>query len=76
MFCLAEKGNQQPRSLHASFLKPIEDKDILTRAINEIKTMKDNFSKVYGKCSEGEQSFDVLKGEGSLEDISKFIQED
>ncbi len=76
MFCLAEKGNQQPRSLHASFLKPIEDKDMLTKAINEIKTMKDNFSKVYGKCSEGEQSFDVLKGEGSLENISKFIQED
>ena len=76
MFCLAEKGNQQPRSLHASFLKPIEDKDMLTKAINEIKAMKDNFSKVYGKCSEGEQSFDVLKGEGSLENISKFIQED
>lgn len=34
MFCLAEKGNQQPRSLHAS--KQIEDKDVLAKSIDEI----------------------------------------
>ncbi len=76
MFCLAEKGNQQPRSLHAAFLKQIDDKDLLAKSIEEISKMKENFSKVYGKCSEGEQSFNVLKGEGSLASISSFIQED
>jgi CRISPR system Cascade subunit CasC len=76
MFCLAEKGNQQPRSLHASFLKQIEDKDLLSKSIEELTKMKENFAKVYGKCSESEKSFNVLKGEGSLQEISKFIQED
>lgn len=76
MYCIAEKGNQQPRSLHAAFLKEIKDTDILNKSIDELKNMKENFTKVYGKCSEGDLSFNVLKGEGSLEAISKFIQED
>ncbi len=76
MYCLAEKGNQQPRSLHASFLKQIDDKDMLAKSIEEIVKMKNNFEKVYGKCAVAEKSFNVLKGEGSLEDIFNFIQED
>ncbi len=76
LYCLAEKGNQQPRSLHCAFLKPVEGKDILSQSIEEMQKMKENFNKVYGKCAESEKYFDVLKGEGSLEEISKFIQGD
>jgi len=75
LYCLAEKGNQQPRSLHCAFLKPIEDKDLFSKSIEEMEKMKENFDNVYGKCSEFETYFNVLKGEGSLEEISNFIQE-
>ncbi|MCP5497273.1 MAG: type I-E CRISPR-associated protein Cas7/Cse4/CasC [Leptospiraceae bacterium] len=76
MFCLVEKGNQQPRSLHTAFLKPIEGKDVLSDSISNLKAMKENFTKVYGQCSESEHSFDVLKGEGSFANILSFVQED
>ncbi len=76
MYCLAEKGNSQPRSLHAAFLKQIEDKDVLTKSIEEIVKMKNNFSKVYGDTNTSEISFNVLTGEGSLSAISTFVQED
>ncbi|UOG33510.1 type I-E CRISPR-associated protein Cas7/Cse4/CasC [Leptospira noguchii] len=76
MYCLAEKGRQQPRSLHAAFLQPIEGTNLMEKSIQELCKIKENFNKVYGKCSDSELSFNVLTGEGNLETISKFIQED
>lgn len=76
MYCLAEKGDQQPRSLHAAFLKEIRDTDILSKSIDILERMKENFSKVYGNCADKDISFNILKGEGSLDEVSKFIQED
>ena len=51
---LAEKGNQQPRSLAQAFLKPIKpygDRDLLALAVDALKLRCDNFDKVYGACA-------------------------
>lgn len=77
-FVLAEKGDQQPRSLAQAFLKPVKPdaergEDTLTRAIKELTTRREHFNKVYGDCSDSSAFFNVETGEGSLGDIASFI---
>jgi len=77
---LAEKGDQQPRSLAQAFLKPVKPnqengEDALTRAIKELIKRRDNFNTVYGECTDTSAQFNVETGEGSLSAIAKFIAE-
>ncbi|SFU27260.1 type I-E CRISPR-associated protein Cas7/Cse4/CasC [Pseudoduganella namucuonensis] len=72
-FVLAEKGDQQPRSLAQAFLKPIKDTDTMGRAIKELLTRRDNFDTVYGPCADSHVHFDVERGTGSLEQVAEFI---
>jgi len=79
-FVLAEKGDQQPRSLAQAFLKPVKPnqengEDALTRAIKELIKRRDNFNTVYGECTDTSAQFNVETGEGSLSAIAKFIAE-
>ncbi|MEQ1668035.1 MAG: type I-E CRISPR-associated protein Cas7/Cse4/CasC, partial [Sulfuriferula sp.] len=79
-YVLAEKGDQQPRSLAQAFLKPVKPnaergEDTLTRAITELSTRREHFNKVYGDCSDSSAFFNVETGEGSLDAIAKFIAE-
>jgi len=77
-FVLAEKGDQQPRSLAQAFLKPVKPnqengEDTMTRAIKELTKRRDNFNTVYGECADTSAQFNVETGVGSLSDIAKFI---
>ena len=79
-FVLAEKGDQQPRSLAQAFLKPVKPnqengEDTMTRAIKELTKRCDNFNIVYGKCADTSAQFNVETGVGSLSDIARFIAE-
>lgn len=76
-FVLAEKGDQQPRSLIQAFLKPVAGKDdgVLVNAINELTSRREKFERVYGSCAEHISYFDVEAGTGSLEEISRFVTE-
>ena len=74
-FALAEKGDQQPRSLAQAFLKPVTGTDMLERAVKELNKRVDNFDKVYGPCADKRYSFNVEAGEGSLEDLLTFIKD-
>lgn len=74
-YVLAEKGNQQPRSLAQAFLKPITGADMLERAVKELTKRVTNFDRVYGKCAEARESFNVETGEGSLEKLIHFVTE-
>ena len=76
-YLLAEKGNQQPRSLVQAFLKPIKpygERDLLTLSVDALNLRRDNFDKVYGACADSRCSFDVEKGEGSLGDVVAFVK--
>ncbi len=76
-YLLAEKGDQQPRSLVQAFLKPVKpwgEKDMLGLAVDAITQRRKNFDKVYGACADSHCHFDVEKGEGSLAEVVTFVQ--
>lgn len=77
-YVLAEKGDQQPRSLAQAFLKPVKpfgDEDMLDKSVKAIAKRRDNFDKVYGPCADARYEIDVEKGEGSLAELVTFVQE-
>lgn len=76
-YVLAEKGNQQPRSLSQAFLKPVKpygDEDIFAKSVKAIETRRDNFDKVYGPCTDDHRIFNVETGEGSLAELVEFVK--
>ena len=74
-YMLVEKGSQQPRSLSVAFLKPVQGSDQAADAIKALTDQRDNFDKVYGQCAEGFKSMNASNGEGSLDDLIKFVTE-
>mgnify|MGYP002619753731 CR=1 FL=1 len=77
-YVLAEKGDQQPRSLAQAFLKPVkpfEGEDMLEKAVKAIETRRTNFDKVYGTCADARYAINAETGEGSLDELIRFTQE-
>lgn len=72
-FVLAEKGEQQPRSLSVAFLKPVIDEDQAGAAIKALKQQAENFDKVYGACADRRYAIDATAGEGSFADLLTFV---
>ncbi|MBS99898.1 MAG: type I-E CRISPR-associated protein Cas7/Cse4/CasC [Oceanospirillaceae bacterium] len=79
-YLLAESGNQQPRSLSVSYLKPIEvrsrtDRDYLAQAIDAIRDQVESFDQVYGPCAEAREELCVSERKGSLQTVLAFAAE-
>lgn len=79
-YVLAEKGDQQPRSLSVAFLKPvvsqgIEGADFGTAAVDALTTHRNNMDAVYGPCADACCSFNAFEGKGSLAELLKFTAE-
>ncbi len=77
-YVLAEKGNQQPRSLSVAYLKPIidrENKDFIADSIAALVTQKDNFDKVYGDCADSRYEINVPEVQGSLTELLDFVSQ-
>jgi CRISPR system Cascade subunit CasC len=74
-YVLAEKGDQQPRSLSVAFLKPVCGEDILAKAISAIETKRINMEKIYGPCADTHKVMNAETGSGSLDDIMTFLTE-
>lgn len=79
-YVLAESGDQQPRSLSVSFLKPIEtrgrnDDDYLTQAVNAIRIQCDNFDQVYGACADARYELSVAEQKGEMRSLLAFAAE-
>jgi len=62
-YVLAEKGNQQPRSLSVSFLKPVakNSENFGADAIEALEKQAANFDTVYGACADDSYSLNTLK---------------
>lgn len=72
----AEKGTRQPRSLSVAFLKPVSGQDVLADAIAALEETGTNMDKVYGALSDVPPCIvNAAKGEGSVEDLLKFVSE-
>lgn len=77
-YVLGEKGDQQPRSLAQSFLKPVKphgDQDMLALAVQAITTRVNNFDAVYGPCAAERYTLDVETPEGTLVGLVRFVAE-
>jgi len=77
-YVLAEKGDQQPRSLSVAFLKPItthDGDDFGASAIQALTKQQANMDQVYGPCADTRCMFNALTGEGSLTELLKFVSE-
>lgn len=75
-YVLAEKGNQQPRSLSIAYLKPInnrENEDFIADSITAIIKQKDSFDKVYGACADTRCELNVPKEQGTLSELLDFV---
>ncbi len=72
-YCLAEKGNAQPRTLANAFLTPLKsDGDLLAEAVTKIENQRDIFDGIYGSTLE-HKAFGPTKG--NLADVQKFVAE-
>jgi len=71
-YILAEKGDQQPRSLAVAFLKPVEGPDMLDAAIQRLEEKRDKMDKVYGPCATARKTMNAETGEGSLKELIEF----
>jgi len=72
-YVLAERGDQQPRSLAVSFLTPVKGGDMLADTIAKLEETRQKMETVYGPCCEATQVMNAYAGEGSLSDILKFV---
>ncbi|WP_028571153.1 type I-E CRISPR-associated protein Cas7/Cse4/CasC [Desulfonatronum lacustre] len=73
-YCLAEKGDAQPRTLSVAFLKPVSGDDLLEKAVTCIEKTKSKMENVYGVISES-KSFNAAQGTGKLDEICGFVAE-
>lgn len=85
-YILAEKGDQQPRSLSVAFLRPVTGKHIdpqtnkpfdgmLDEAIFSLQSTLKNMDEVYGACADGRSHMNALKPEGSLQAVIDFVKD-
>nr|WP_255511237.1 type I-E CRISPR-associated protein Cas7/Cse4/CasC [Zobellella iuensis] len=72
-YVLAEKGEQQPRSLSVAFLKPIAGENQAEDAVRALQRQVENFDKVYGACADARYAVNALEGEGSFEQLKAFV---
>lgn len=75
-YVLAEKGDQQPRSLSQAFLKPVRDRDgrgPFDLAVAALETRCNNFDAVYGPCADARLSVNVEVPSGTMAALADFV---
>jgi len=72
-YLLAERGEEQPRSLSVAFLKPVSGDDYLDDAILALTRTRKNMEMVYGACVDACQEMNAVTGEGTLDEILEFV---
>lgn len=71
-YILAERGDQQPRSLTVAFLEPVGAADQVGRAIEVLQATLQRMDKVYGAPVDAPYEMNVYTGEGTLEELIEF----
>jgi CRISPR system Cascade subunit CasC len=72
-YVLAEKGEQQPRSLSVAFLKPITGSNYGVDSVKALKEQQENMDKVYDKCADFRYSLNAITGEGTMKELLEFV---
>lgn len=72
-YVLVEKGEQQPRSLSAAFLKSIHTSDMLSDSIQALTQLRVNMNDIYGDCADELYEMNVLTASGKLSELKDFM---
>ncbi len=71
-YILAERGDQQPRSLAASFLTPVEGPDLMAASVTALRTLREQMDRAYGKCWDADAEMSVAEELGTLKAVQDF----
>lgn len=72
-YLLVEKGDRQPRMLSAAFIDGIREAPVMDSAIKALEAKLGAFDKAYGVLADERKKLNVESGEGSLDDLLKFV---
>lgn len=72
-FILAERGDQQPRSLASAFIEPVDTGNQIDEAANRLMAKRADFAKVYGSDWDADIRLHVGKEDSAtLEEVARF----
>ena len=72
-YVLAERGDQQPRSLAAAFLTPVENNGRHgPDSITALEKFRNRLDAAYGKCADAHETMNCLGDNGTLDKIIAF----
>ena len=74
-FVLAERGDAQPRTLAAAFLKAAPGEDPIQTSIDKIEKWREDLDHAYGPGADACACLDVPGGRGSLAGVVGFCRE-
>ncbi len=74
-YVLAERGDQQPRTLVGAFLKHVADEDLMNSSIERLEKYRADMDTAYGACAD-DTAIMQLGGEGNLANITTFCTSD
>lgn len=74
-YVLAERGNQQPRTLAGAFAHPVSGDDLMANSIAALRKFRSNLDTAYHVSPEPSMEMEV-GGTGTLADIVTFFQKD
>ena len=72
VYVMAERGNAQPRSLAAAFLRPIRGDDQASASITTLEAFRDRLDTAYGDGNVTRSTMNVEAGDGTLHDLINF----
>lgn len=72
-YVLAEKGDQQPRSLSVAYLDPVAGSGYLDAAIDKLEATRDKMESCYGACADARYTLNAHAGTGTLEELLNFV---
>lgn len=76
-YVLAERGDQQPRSMSAAFLAPVRDeKSYLPAAIEKLEALLEQFDNCYGATARSRYTLDVSSEKGTFAELLDFVASD
>jgi len=73
-FIRAEFGKQQPRSLAGAFFKAVEGTDLMSASVTSLQDMAEKLDHCYGPSCDDLIVMDVAQGQGSLADVTGFVE--
>lgn len=71
----AECGTTQPRSLAGAFFKAVQGEDLMTESVKALEDMAARMDAAYGPAAAGHSIMDIGRGQGSLAEITAFVQD-